>query len=189
MVSALGVAPLRLGEAAELVEGGGQLGGPERRRDGAHGMPPVAVARGPAQGDLAVAADPDRGMRLLDGLGQAADGVEAVDSPAKDAGHWVQRVLKMRRYSSLTAPRRSKSGVARALELLAHPAHAGPDGETSAGEHVDGGEHLRGDHGIAVGRIITLETRRRDCVLPAAKAKRVSCSRASPPPGKAPLTV
>ena len=43
--------------------------------------------------------------------------------------------------------------------------------------------------GLRCGRIITLETMRSSLVLPATKAMRVSCSSASPTPGKAPDTV
>jgi len=43
--------------------------------------------------------------------------------------------------------------------------------------------------GLRWGRIMTLETRRNRRVLPAMKAMSASCSSASPPPGKAPVTV
>ena len=95
----------------------------------------------------------------------------------------------MRRYSSLTAPRRSKSGAPRAWnssrsQPTPTPTVTRPRESTSMVASI-----LAVTTGLRYGRIITLLIRRSRRDLPATNAMSESCSSASPWPGKAPLTV
>jgi hypothetical protein len=97
--------------------------------------------------------------------------------------------LKNRRYSSLTAPRRSKSNALRAenssrSQPTPTPTVTRPAESTSMVASI-----LAVTTGLRCGRIITLEIRRSRRDFPATKAISESWSSASPCPGKAPLTV
>src|SRR5499433_3962225 len=113
-------------------------------------MPAVSQTRRSPQGDLAVSAYPDRWMRLLHRGGQALQSVEAVE--ASREGSRALRPERLHDADVLVADRAAAIEVGRAqgLELLAQPAHADAHGDASLREHVDGGEHLCGDHGIPV---------------------------------------
>ena len=94
----------------------------------------------------ALAADPERRMRLLQGLGiehrvreahvLAVIGDGPVLGPQRDEG--FQALV-----GDLAA---LLERGAQQLELLPHPARAGADDEPAVGEHVDGGEHLGRQH-------------------------------------------
>ena len=95
----------------------------------------------------------------------------------------------MRRYSSLTAPRRSKSAAPRAAnsslsQPTPTPTVTRPFDSTSIVASI-----LAVSTGLRCGRIITLVIRRSRVLLAATNDMSVSCSSASPPPGNSPLTV
>jgi hypothetical protein len=92
-------------------------------------------------------------------------------------------------YSSLAAPRLSKSGASSASnssrsQPTPTPTVTRPRESTSIVASI-----FAVSTGLRYGRIITLVTRRSVRVRPATKAISVSCSSASPPPGKTPDTV
>ena len=68
----------------------------------------------------------------------------------KTGASWVQSTLKASRYSSVARPRSAKSGAPSRLELLLQPADAAAHDQAPAGQHVDGGKHLGGQHGMAL---------------------------------------
>src|SRR5690349_12911479 len=107
-------------------------------------MPAITVARDPAERRRAVAADPDRRMRPLHRLGQAAQRLEAVEVTAEAGG--VLRPQRLEDLQVLVADRAATIEVRRAerLELLAQPAHADTDRQTAAREHVERRQHLGG---------------------------------------------
>ena len=98
-----------------------------------------------------MAADPDGRMRLLQRLGQAAQRVELVElARVAGGGLGPQRLEDAHVLVGDGAPP-LEGRRAHRLELLPQPAHAHAHGDTPAREDVDGGEHLRRHHGVAIG--------------------------------------
>ncbi len=113
-------------------------------------MPAVAEERRPPQGGLAVATDPNRRMRLLNGLRPTVERLEPIELAREGRG--TLRPQRLEDSDVLVRHRASPLELRRAerLELLAHPSHADADGDTALREHVDGRERLRRQHRIAV---------------------------------------
>src|SRR5207244_12712116 len=83
----LWITAFRFGQPVHLVEESLQLRRAEWHRGiGANGMPAVTESRHAPQRGLAVAPDPDRRMRLLHGVRQALDLVEAIELAAERRG-------------------------------------------------------------------------------------------------------
>ncbi len=134
----------RVGDRAQAAERLLELGRSLRRR-----VPAVAQRDDPLEGARAVAADPDRRVRLLHGLGREADVAEAEVLPRE--GRVVlgpQRLEDAQHLVGLPAP--LVEGRAQDLELLLPPADADPADEPPVRQRVDAREHLGHDHRVAV---------------------------------------
>src|SRR6185436_17840489 len=114
-------------------------------------MPAVAETRRPPQGGLAVAADPDRRVRLLNGLGPTVERLESIELAREGRG--TLRPQRLEDADVLVSYRAPPLELRRAerLELLAHPSHADAERDASLREHVDRRERLRRQHRVAVG--------------------------------------
>src|SRR5713226_2936200 len=99
-------------------------------------MPAVAEPRHPAERELAVAAHPDRRMRLLHRMGQAAHGLEAVELAAERGGVLGPQGLEDAQVlvTHRAAPVEGLS--AERIELLTQPAHPDADRDAALREHV-----------------------------------------------------
>ena len=113
--------------------------------------PGVAVADGAAQRRRALAADPDRRVRLLHRLGQKADVAETTWRPAKRGSSSVHSSLKACSHSSVTRPRSSNGGAPTASNSSFIQPAPTPSDHAPAREHVDRGRDLGGVHRAAIG--------------------------------------
>jgi hypothetical protein len=109
--------------AARLAESR-QLGaaGPQLLRRAIDRMPGRAELGGTAERGPAVAADPDRRVRLLQGFGLEGEAVEPRVRPANDGARLVQSSCIARRCSSVMAPRSAKGTPSAALSAATQPA-------------------------------------------------------------------
>src|SRR6266576_3525483 len=113
-------------------------------------MPAVAEARRPPQGGLAVATDPDRRVRLLNGLRPTVERLEPIELARE--GRATLCPQRLEDSDVLVRHRASPLELRRAerLELLPHPSHADAERDASLREDVDRRESLRRQHRIAV---------------------------------------
>ena len=145
------IAAERFGHAAQIVQHGGefrraQFGG----LDGAQRVPAVGIAGGAAQRGHAMAADPDRGVRLLHRQRLAAHGAEAVVlALVLDRAGGPELLENAHPFIGDRAAAGEWGGV-QSLELLRHPADADAERDAALRQDVDGGDRFRGQHRVPV---------------------------------------
>src|SRR5262249_10107276 len=122
-------------------------------RRGGDGVIAGTVAGNAASGHLPLATHPDGDMRLLHWLGEGTHSTETVVSAFIAGGPFTGPYLDTDAHPLVgdAAPHWIVVAHAQRLELLGHPADAGPKDDAAVGEAVQGGQHLRQHQGIAVG--------------------------------------
>ena len=141
------------GDAPEPGDLFGQfLGFQNGRRAQSNGHPAVPQGSRPPDGRVAVPANPDGRVRPLHRLGQKTHAADVVMRPVEFGVVGSPQLLENADiFVGDLAPLRV--GVQpHSLELLLHPAHAGPQDEAPAGKNVQRRQYFGGEDGIAVGQ-------------------------------------
>ena len=140
-------------EARELFTGleDRRLRRPGQHRRRVEGHPAVAAGRRATTGELRVAADPDRRVRLARGLRVRGDA--AGREVAALVAHLVAGEDRVDHVERLVEERVALVEVdAERRVLRAQVARRGPEDETPLGEHIDRRDRLRQHEGVAIGQ-------------------------------------